>query len=497
MKKILLTFVAICLASGLMAGGLVTNTNQSASFTRMLCRDATLGVDAVYFNPAGLTKLGNGLHLSVSNQTIGQTKTVTNDFPYLIGSQGGTVPVEYIGKVSAPIFPSVYAAFKMGKFVISAGFNPIGGGGGAEYATGLPSFEMMVSSLVPSMQASLSELDQGVTDLGFPDPLFRNVQSYSSDIEFTGSSVYYGTQVNFSYEINDMISVALGARYVIAKNTYTGSVSDVMITASPDPATGLPSPFNGTPGNYLRAVAAHPYAVGAGASGELNATAALLDMQTSLEADVVESGSGITPILSVNISPIDMLNIAIKYEHKTKLELETTINDGKDAGGMWVDGEKVVADMPAMLTVGASLNPLNKLLVSAGIHYYFDKNNDYDGSPNYDVEMIDNNTIDYALGIEYNLFGPLSISAGYGGSKTGVNDNYQNDVTYSLNTNAFGGGVKLSLTPLIDINLGALYIMYDNGGKAYDYDLGGNPIPVNETYDTSTWIVAVGVDLNF
>ena len=111
--------------------------------------------------------------------------------------------------------------------------------------------------------------------------------------------------------------------------------------------------------------------------------------------------------------------------------------------------------------------------------------------------MIDNNTIDYALGIEYNLFGPLSISAGYGGSKTGVNDNYQNDVTYSLNTNAFGGGVKLSLTPLIDINLGALYIMYDNGGKAYDYDLGGNPIPVNETYDTSTWIVAVGVDLNF
>lgn len=497
MKKFLLTIVAICLASGLMAGGLVTNNNQSASFTRMMCRDATIGVDAVYFNPAGLTKLGNGLHLSVNNQTIVQTKTITSNFPFLNDSQGGTKAVEYIGEVSAPIFPSVYAAFKMGKFVISAGFNPIGGGGGAEYLGGLPSFEIMVSSLVPSLQASLGELDQGVQLLGFPDPLFRNVQSYSSDIEFTGSSVYYGTQVNFSYEINKMISVALGARYVIAKNTYTGYVSNVMITASPDVTTGLPSPFNGTPGDYLRLVAAHPYAVGAGVQGELTAVAAVLDMQTNLEADVVESGSGITPIISVNISPIDMLNVAIKYEHKTKLELETTVNDGKDAGGMWVDGEKVVADMPAVLTVGASLNPLNKLLISAGVNYYFDKNNDYDGDPDIDVEMIDNNYIGYALGVEYNLFGPLSISAGYGGSRTGVNDNYQSDIRYSLNINSYAGGFKLSVTPLIDINVGGSLIMYEGGSKTYNYDLGGTPIPVNETYDTSAWIVAVGVDLNF
>jgi len=497
MKKILLTFVAICLASGLMAGGLVTNTNQSASFTRMLCRDATLGVDAVYFNPAGLTKLSNGLHLSVSNQTIGQTKTITTDFPLLTATQGGTVPVEYTGKVFAPIFPSVYAAFKMGKFVISAGFNPIGGGGGAEYMEGLPSLELLFIDIVPGMQASLGELDQGVQLLGYPDPMFRNVQSYSTDIEFTGSSIYYGTQVNFSYEINKMISVALGARYVIAKNTYTGSVSNMFIIASPDPATGIPSPFSGTPGDYLRTVAVHPYAVGAGASATLNASAAGLDMLTSIEADVVESGSGITPILSVNISPINMLNIAIKYEHKTKLELETTVNVGKDAGGTWVDGEKVVADMPAMLSVGASLNPLNKLLVSAGIHYYFDKNNDYDGSPDSDVEMIDNNFIEYALGVEYNLFGPLSISAGYGGSKTGVNDNYQSDSRYSLNTNTFGGGVKLSLTPLIDINLGAMLTSYKDGGKTYNFYPDQNPIPVHDTYDTSTWIVAVGVDLNF
>ncbi|MGM0666809.1 MAG: OmpP1/FadL family transporter [Bacteroidota bacterium] len=493
MKKILLTLIAICLVTGLMGGGLVTNTNQSASYTRMMCRDATVGVDAVYFNPAGLTKLGNGLHLSISNQTIGQTKTITSNFPFL----GGEKPVEYTGEVSAPLFPSVYAAFKLGKFVISAGFNPIGGGGGAEYLGGLPSFEMPVSTLVPSLQSQLLELDAGVQLAGYPDPMFRNVQAYAADITFTGSSVYYGTQVNFSYEVNKMISVALGARYVMAKNTYQGSVSNVTITASPDATTGIPAPYTDSPGNYLRTIASHPYAAAAGAADELNMTAAYLDAATNLEADVEQSGSGITPIVSVNISPIDMLNIAVKYEHKTKLELETTVIDGKDAGGMYVDGSKVVADMPAMLSVGASLNPMDKILVSAGVHYFFDKNNDYDGNPNQDVEMIDKNFIEYALGVEYKLFGPLSVSAGYLGTQTGVNDNYQSDIRYSLNTNTFGGGVKLSLTPLIDINLGASMTMYDEGSKTYSYLLGEIPVPVTETYDTSTWVVAVGVDLNF
>ncbi|MBS0010286.1 MAG: hypothetical protein KFF49_02685 [Bacteroidales bacterium] len=493
MKKILLTLTAICLVSGLMAGGLVTNTNQSASFTRMMCRDATVGVDAVYYNPAGLTKLGNGLHLSVSNQTIGQTKTISNDFVFL----SGTKPLEYTGEVSAPLFPSVYAAFKLGKFVVSAGFNPIGGGGSADYLGGLPSFEMPISTLVPSLQAELAELDAGVQLAGFPDPMFRNVQSYSSDITFKGSSVYYGTQVNFSYEVNKMISVALGARYVMAKNTYQGSISNVTITASPDATTGIPSPYTDTPGNYLRTIAAHPYAIGAGVSDDLNFNAAYLDAVTNLEADVVQTGSGITPIISLNISPVDMLNVAVKYEHKTKLELTTEVIDGKNAGGMYVDGGKVVADMPAMLSVGASLNPMNKLLVSAGIHYYFDKNNDYDGSPDQDVNMIDNNFIEYALGVEYNLFGPLSISAGYLGTQTGVNDNYQSDVRYSLNTSSIGGGVKLSLTPLLDINLGASMTMYEEGTKTFNYPLGETLIPVTETYNTSTWVVAVGVDLNF
>jgi len=128
MRK-LLTFIAGALITGsVLAGGLVTNTNQSAMFTRLQNRNASTSIDAAYFNPAGLTKLGNGFFASINNQTIGQTKTIVNNYTYL----GGT-PKEYIGNVSAPFFPGVYLVFNTGKLSFSAGLNPIGGGGGAKY----------------------------------------------------------------------------------------------------------------------------------------------------------------------------------------------------------------------------------------------------------------------------------------------------------------------------------------------------------------------------
>ena len=151
MKKILTLFSALALTGTLFAGGLVTNTNQSALYTRLQNRAASTDIDAVYYNPAGLTKLGDGFHLSLNNQTIGQTRNVTTTYAYLAGS-----PKDYEGTVSAPIFPSIYAAYNTGKFSFSFGFNPIGGGGGAKYENGLATFEMQIADLVPALQARTS-----------------------------------------------------------------------------------------------------------------------------------------------------------------------------------------------------------------------------------------------------------------------------------------------------------------------------------------------------
>ena len=112
MKRLNLIAIGMLMLSPVMfAGGLVTNTNQSAAFARTLTRHATLGIDAVYYNPAGLGVLERGLHLSLSNQSIFQTRTITSDYPYLTGS-----PKSYEAELVAPIFPSIYAAYKLDKW---------------------------------------------------------------------------------------------------------------------------------------------------------------------------------------------------------------------------------------------------------------------------------------------------------------------------------------------------------------------------------------------
>jgi long-subunit fatty acid transport protein len=163
---------------------------------------------------------------------------------------------------------------------------------------------------------------------------------------------------------------------------------------------------------------------------------------------------------------------------------------------MFEDGETVVADMPALLAVGLGVRPTEKLYLAAGMNYFFDKNNDYDGSPDLEVEMIDKNFIDYTVGAEYAITKMIRISAGYAGTITGVNDNYQSGLSYSLNTSTFGGGIGLTLSPVIDINLGGMYTVYADGDKTSPSGIAGVP-DITETYDTETWVVGIGVDLHF
>ncbi len=97
------------------------------------------------------------------------------------------------------------------------------------------------------------------------------------------------------------------------------------------------------------------------------------------------------------------------------------------------------------------------------MNYYFDKSNDYDGSEDLEIDMIDKNFFEYSVGVEYALTQMIKLSAGYSGTQTGVNENYQSDQRYSLNTNTFGGGIGLTLSPMIDINLGGMWTMYQDG----------------------------------
>src|SRR5664280_444044 len=534
MRKLLIFVVSLFITGSLLAGGLVTNNNQSAMFTRLQNRNASTDIDAVYFNPAGLTKLGPGFFASVNNQTITQTQTVISDYPYL-----SPAPKKYVGNVSAPLFPGIYLVYNTGNLSFSAGFNPIGGGGGAKYKTGLPSFEMNIADIPPVLAAQ-----------GIP------TTQYSSDIYFKGSSAYLGYQANVGYKINDKFSVAIGARLVSATNKYSGYLKNIMINpnypafgagftggmvlasdfftagattlnglaaSATAAASGLTAAITGgvpagTPlsamppatvagitqllgaagisaaGMNIGTAAATLNAVSPGFTAKANLMTANAGASKDINVDATESGTGITPILSANFSPTDNLDIAVKYEFKTAINLKTKVANN-EGGGIFVDGQTVIGDMPAMLSFGVDYRPVKRLLLSASFDEYFDKNVDYGGNPT--INEIDKNFVEYGLGAEYGLTEKLRISAGWAHTETGVNLNYQSDQSFSTNTNSFGGGFGYRITPMIDLNLAGQYTFYNDGKKPYDPRLSFDLNPYTETYKKVTWMVALGLDFYF
>jgi len=490
MKRLNLLLVVMLISSPiLMAGGLKTNTNQSAAWVRTMSRNATLGIDAVYYNPAGLSQLNNGLHLSLSNQSIFQTRTVSSDYTYLTGA-----PVDYEAELTAPLFPSIYAAYKMDKWTFSAGFNIIGGGGSANFETGLPDFEIPISSLVPMLQSSLAPIDAGLAGAGLPDPGYRAITGYNLNASFNGTSTYMGYQFGATYAINDMISVAIGGRVVTASNSYEGALENITVDA--------PQVYGGTQsaGDYLRTVAENPF-LDAGTIGMLQATAGALDVATAdAQLKASQKGTGFAPIIGVNLHLSDMLNLAVKYEHHTKIEL--TNDTEVDDVSMFPDGEKVRADLPGLLAFGAQINPLKKLSLTGSFNYYLDKSAYY-GNTNESGEQIDNelsideNGYTWAFSAEYKLISILGVSAGYTGGNNGVNDNYQSGITYGLKSSSWGAGVFVNVTEKIQINAGFSATSYDDYSHSKSYDLApGLSVPYADGYGKATKMFAVGVDIS-
>lgn len=572
MKKILLIFVGLVLAAQIgFAGGIVTNTNQSTSWTRMLVRDASTQIDAVFYNPAGLVKLNDGFHFSVSNQFLFQKQTITTSNQFLNNK-------EYVGNISAPLFPGIYGAWKKGRVAVSIGFNPIGGGGGASFDNGLPSMETPFAGLVPQLSAGMQPVFAGTGGMITE----RYPTAYNMNMSFEGTSVYFGLQAGLSFEITENIAVFAGARYVWAKNTYKGAISNVTVDVNGDKVSpgnyvgGIQSDVTdlseqaaagatmangaaasmdpiinggggtftlqellgaqmitqeqynqlvgglvtaGIPQDQINGMSAAEvqgtyFAVGteldaqsqqlAGVAQELGAQVYYLNTVTAdQEADVVETGNGITPIVGANISLMEeKLNFGIKYEFETKMDLTTEVNDNKgfvtgldDQGQnvyMFNDGEVNNADIPAYLSIGAQYEIIDPLRVQLGYHVYFDKDVEWATAED-GTKLIDNNFAEYGIGLEYDITESLLISGGFLMARTGANENYQSDLSYSLSTNTFGGGFAYKINDKLTAQLGGFFVSYME--QSYDkIDVAGEPF--QDTYDKQTWAISIGVDFS-
>lgn len=210
MRKLFLISIGLLIVStSTFAGGLLTNTNQHVLFLRMLARDASTQIDAVYSNPAGVAFMEDGFHLSLNGQSAFQTRTITSTFAPFAGFGGNATKV-YKGEASAPFVPSVFAVYKKDKWAFSANFAITGGGGKATFNEGLGSFESQVA-MIPKL----------LKEQGFV------ADKYSVNSFMEGKQYIFGLQLGATYKITDYLSVFGGARINYVSNAYSGYLKDI------------------------------------------------------------------------------------------------------------------------------------------------------------------------------------------------------------------------------------------------------------------------------
>ena len=409
-KFSLISLMLLIVSTSPFAGGLLTNTNQHAAFLRMLSRGATTEIDAALSNPAGLAFLPNdGFHMSLSIQSAFQTRNID------ASCEGLGLNKYYEGKASAPVIPSLFAAYKKGDWTISGFFGITGGGGKASFDDGLPMFDAMVIG--------------GLGAQKIPS------NAYSLKSYMDGKQYIYSVQLGLTYKITEWLSAFAGGRM----NYFTGGYQGALKASA---AVDLPSPAGTIP-------------VGTELIG--------------IDLDCDQTGWGFTPVIGLD-AKWGKLNIGAKYEFMTNLNIEnsTKANSLRMIGAAeseladYKHGVNTPNDIPSMLSIAASYEFLPVLRASVEYHFFDDKSAGMAGGKQ---KYLTKGTNEYLAGIEWDVTKHLTLSCGGQITDYGLSDNYQSDTSFSCDSYTLGFGAKLNLTERAALNVGYMWTTYEDYTK--------------------------------
>jgi len=541
-QKLVSFAIAMACATPSFAGGLLTNTNQNVAFNRMMSREASIGIDGVYYNPAGVVFMGDGHHLSLNWQLAYQTRSIENGYALFTNNVNNSTTPRYIkGKAFAPVIPSLQYAYNKGKWSFQANFALTGGGGKCTFDDGLGSFEKIVAEtaiaacgLARTVDGTLGNaIGQPNLEMFSSEKAFGKDGKYSYDSYMHGRQYYYGLSIGAAYKVSNNFSAFAGIRTVYASCNYYGYVENIKVGSMP--LYQVLDPTKPEAGN--------------------------------IELSCDQQGLGFTPIIGVDFKT-GRWNFSAKYEFKTRMRLKNkSVNLAPSIGGLadnlsksmistltgqftqaglsqeqaqvkageitqgvlsnqtvvatmqglktqfdtkleeaigeYEDGKKIAGDIPAYLTLGAGFRPVDAVRINVGFHWFDDLNATSYKKRN---KKLDHGTLEYNAGVEVDVNKKITLSTGWQSTNYGLpkeekdtedSKRYMDDKSFVTSSNSVAVGGVYHLNKKMDLNVAYFHTFYSHKKTEQNVSLGTNDIVYSSDYTRNNNVFAVGLDINF
>lgn len=533
---------AIASSSVSFAGGFLTNTNQNVAFNRMMSREASIGIDGVYYNPAGVVFLGDGHHLSINWQLAYQDRTIKNDYSLFTNNVNNPItPREFKGEAFAPVIPSFQYAYNKGRWSFQGNFALTGGGGKCTFDNGLGSFERIVAEtamaacgLARTVDGALgSVLGREISMFG-SDQAFGAGGKYSYNSYMHGRQYYFGLSLGAAYKVSDNFSVFGGVRGIYATTNYYGYVEDIKVGNMPlymvlDPTKKdaanieLSCDQNGIGFTPIIGVDFKTGKWNFSAKYEFKTRMRLKNKSVNLVPSIgnlpANLSSQMTQILTAQFTQAGLPaeQAAAKAEaaatavlanqtvQKTMLGLKNQFDTELDeAIGEYADGKKIAADIPAYLSVGVGYSPIDPLRINVGFHFFDDKNAK---AYNNRQEKLDHGTLEYNAGVEYDINKKFTVSAGWQSTNYGLPEEeattskdkrFMDDKSFVTSSNSVGLGGVWHFNKKMSFTVAYFHTFYQHKKTTESVELmPGNAINYSADYSRNNNVFAAGIDINF
>ena len=540
--KVACLTAAIASSSVSFAGGFLTNTNQNVAFNRMMSREASIGIDGVYYNPAGVVFLGDGHHLSINWQLAYQDRTIKNDYSLFTNNVNNPItPREFKGEAFAPVIPSFQYAYNKGRWSFQGNFALTGGGGKCTFDNGLVSFERIVAEtamaacgLARTVDGALgSVLGREVSMFG-SDQAFGAGGKYSYNSYMHGRQYYFGLSLGAAYKVSDNFSVFGGVRGIYATTNYYGYVEDIKVGNMPlymvlDPTKKdaanieLSCDQNGIGFTPIIGVDFKTGKWNFSAKYEFKTRMRLKNKSVNLVPSIgnlpANLSSQMTQILTAQFTQAGLPaeQAAAKAEaaatavlanqtvQKTMLGLKNQFDTELDeAIGEYADGKKIAADIPAYLSVGVGYSPIDPLRINVGFHFFDDKNAK---AYNNRQEKLDHGTLEYNAGVEYDINKKFTVSAGWQSTNYGLPEEeattskdkrFMDDKSFVTSSNSVGLGGVWHFNKKMSFTVAYFHTFYQHKKTTESVELiPGNAINYSADYSRNNNVFAAGIDINF